>query len=112
MIRYSSITAKILIIFAWQIDSIFKIIYTQTECNVTPIEILESRIFFIVLAVSLAIWSLKDKGNFFEFVFMEFAFYNVFDELMGLGSSYQWYELPIFLITLTLTYRKFKIERK
>ena len=93
-------------------DSIFKIIYTQTECNVTPIEILESRIFFIVLAASLAIWSLKDKDNFFEFVFMGFAFYNVFDELIGLGSSYQWYELPIFLITLTLTYRKFKIERK
>jgi len=44
--------------------------------------------------------------------FFELCVYNLFDELMGLGSSYQWYELPIFLITLTLTYRKFKIERK
>lgn len=96
MIKYSSIIAKILILIAWQLDSLFKIMYNQTECNVTFIEVLEGRLFFILLAVSLAIWSLKDKDNFFEFVFMEFAFHNVFDELIGLGSSYQWYELPIF----------------
>lgn len=39
--------------------------------------------------------------------FFELCVYNLFDELMGLGSSYQWYELPIFLITLVVTYFKF-----
>ena len=44
----------------------------------------------------------------FEFWFMEWAVWNVLDDVMGNGSTFQWYEIVVALLSLIFTWLKFK----
>ena len=89
MKKYSSIIAKILLLFAWQMDAVSKLLHLDGY--------IEARIFFLILAVGLALLASEKIDNIFEFVFFEFALYNIVDEAMGNGSTYQWYEMFVFV---------------
>lgn len=69
---------------------------------------IESRIFFFLLAIAIAIWSIQKIDNFFEFVFMEWALWNIGDEILGMGSIFQWYEPVLALVALVFAWLKFR----
>lgn len=72
---------------------------------------IEARIFFLILAVGLALLASEKIDNIFEFVFFEFALYNIVDEAMGNGSTYQWYEVFVFIGALLLAVLKRRSDR-
>jgi len=73
-------------------------------------EYLSSRLYFFIIALVFLLISFKIRNaHWLNYAFFELCVYNLSDEIIGLGDSYQWYELPIFLIVLITSYFKFYI---
>jgi len=67
------------------------------------------RLHFLLMAIAITLVATpRRKENWFVFAFWELSIYNVFDELMGGGDSYVWYELPIMVFILIHSWYKFK----
>ena len=67
------------------------------------------RLHFLLMAIAITLVATPRRNdNWFVFAFWELSIYNVFDELMGGGDSYVWYELPLLVIILFHSWYKFK----
>lgn len=66
--------------------------------------------FIIFISIILDIYLLKNEANWFDFFLLELSVYNIIDEKLGRGATFDWYELYIaiglFFINLTFNYRK------
>jgi hypothetical protein len=68
-----------------------------------------SIIFWFSYGISLLCFSVQHRHREWDFqVFFMMTFYNLWDELMGRGAEMQWYEIPIALGLMIITYLKFK----
>lgn len=67
------------------------------------------RLHFLLMAIAITLVATPRRNdNWFVFAFWELSIYNVFDELMGGGDSYVWYELPLLALILFHSWYKFK----
>lgn len=62
----------------------------------------------MVFAIGIALIALQKIDTPFEFWFMEWAVWNVLDDIMGNGSTFQWYEIFIALLALVFAWYKNK----
>lgn len=101
---------KLLFLVAYLFDAFFKVAYKipPAEVDWNNQEYIECRIFFMVFAIGIALIALQKIDTPFEFWFMEWAVWNVLDDVMGNGSTFQWYEIVVALLSLIFTWLKFK----
>lgn len=76
-------------------------------CEATANETIQANVFFIPLAIAILVWSLHKIDNLFEFTFMEFALYNVIEEIVQSGSVVDIWEIVFFFVALLIAYLKF-----
>jgi len=101
---------KLLFLVAYLFDAFFKVAYKipPTAVDWNDLEYVECRIFFMVFAIGIALIALQKIDTPFEFWFMEWSVWNVLDDIMGNGSTFQWYEIVVALLSLIFTWYKFK----
>ena len=104
------VIGKLLFLVAYLFDAFFKVAYKipPAEVDWNNQEYIECRIFFMVFAIGIALIALQKIDTPFEFWFMEWAVWNVLDDVMGNGSTFQWYEIVVALLSLIFTWLKFK----
>lgn len=67
------------------------------------------RLHFLLMAIAITLVATpRRKEHWFIYAFWELSIYNVFDEMMGGGDSYSWYEFPVMVIILFHSWYKFK----
>jgi hypothetical protein len=54
------------------------------------------------------VWAFQKIDTVFEFVFFEFAIYNVIKEVVGTGADIDLWEIFFWIIALLFTWYKFK----
>jgi len=70
---------------------------------------LATRLYFLIMAIVFVMLATKFRNNsWLSYAFWELSIYNVFDEMMGGGDSYSWYEFPVMVIILFHSWYKFK----
>ena len=100
---------KLLFLVAYLFDAFFKVAYKipSTTVDWNNPEYIECRLFFMVFAIGIALIALQKIDTVFEFWFMEWAIYNILDDMAGNGSTFQWYEIIIAFASLLIAYLKF-----
>ena len=105
--RYCPLIAKLLIVATWLSNAVLRMVMVSDGCEATANETIQANAFFIPLAIAILIWSLHKIDNVFEFTFMEFALYNVIEEIVQSGSTVDIWEIVFFFAALLIAYLKF-----
>lgn len=107
--KHLGVIGKLLFLVAYLFDAFFKVAYKipPTIVDWNNLEYIEGRVFFMVFSIGIALIALQKIDTVFEFWFMEWAVWNVLDEIAGNGSTFQWYEIVIAFASLLIAYLKF-----
>lgn len=106
--RFCPLIGKLIITSAYLFNTAFRLLIPTDGCEPTHLETLESQTFFIPFSIGIMVWSFQKIDTFFEFVFFEFAIYNVVKEILGTGADIDLWEIVFWVLALIITWYKFK----
>ncbi len=106
--RYAPLIGKLIITLAYLLNTVFRLLVDADGCEATKMEQLESRLFFIPFSIGMMVWAFQKIDTVFEFVFFEFAIYNVVKEIVGVGSVIDLWEVFFWVLALLFTWYKFR----